>query len=74
MPMYSNCIFCYADLGSNEAIEAFPVGSRVAYDPGKGRLWSVCPLYHYPAESCLTATISGSRVFGVEVTLRDAGE
>lgn len=44
MLMYSNCIFCYANLGSNDAIEAFPVGSRVAYDPGKGRLWSVCPL------------------------------
>jgi hypothetical protein len=41
--MYRTCLFCSADLGTNEAIEAFPVGARVAFDAWKGRLWAVCP-------------------------------
>lgn len=41
--MYSNCIFCTADLGRNEAIEEFPVGRSLAFDAWKGRLWAVCP-------------------------------
>ncbi len=40
--MYSTCIFCHRDLGANEAIEEFPVGRRIAFDPAKGRLWAVC--------------------------------
>ncbi|MGH7654827.1 MAG: hypothetical protein ACREN6_09200, partial [Gemmatimonadaceae bacterium] len=40
--MYSTCIFCHASLGSNEAIEHFPVGRRLAFDAAKGRLWAVC--------------------------------
>jgi hypothetical protein len=41
--MYRNCIFCSGALGSNEAIEEFPIGSRLAFDAWKGRLWAVCP-------------------------------
>ena len=41
--MYRNCIFCSADLKANEALERFPVGSSVAFDGEKGRLWAVCP-------------------------------
>ena len=41
--MYRHCIYCSADLGSNEAVENFPVGRRVAFDAEKGRLWAVCP-------------------------------
>ncbi|MDF1503829.1 hypothetical protein [Roseisolibacter sp. H3M3-2] len=41
--MYRRCLFCHGDLGANEALEAFPVGRRVAYDAAKGRLWVVCP-------------------------------
>lgn len=41
--MYRTCIFCSADLGSNESIEHFPVGSALAFDAWKGRLWAVCP-------------------------------
>lgn len=41
-PMYSTCLFCNASLGSNESIEHFPVGRRLAYDEAKGRLWVVC--------------------------------
>jgi hypothetical protein len=41
--MYRNCIFCSADLGSNDSLEAFPVGRSIAFDGTKGRLWAVCP-------------------------------
>ena len=40
--MYSTCIFCHSSLGSNEAIENFPIGRRLAFDSNKGRLWAVC--------------------------------
>lgn len=30
--MYSTCLFCSQPLGRNEAIEGFPVGTRVAAD------------------------------------------
>jgi hypothetical protein len=40
--MYSTCLFCSAGLGTNEAIEHFPVGRRLAFDAAKGRLWVVC--------------------------------
>jgi hypothetical protein len=40
--MYSTCLFCHRSLGANEAIEQFPVGRRLAFDPAKGRLWVVC--------------------------------
>jgi hypothetical protein len=41
--MYATCLFCNKPLGSNEAIEHFPVGRRLAFDAAKGRLWVVCP-------------------------------
>lgn len=40
--MYSTCIYCHTSLGTNEAIERFPVGRRIAFDAAKGRLWAVC--------------------------------
>lgn len=40
--MFSTCIFCSKPLGSNESLEAFPVGERLAFDPARGRLWVVC--------------------------------
>ncbi|HEX2167673.1 MAG TPA: hypothetical protein VHG09_10620 [Longimicrobiales bacterium] len=42
--MYRNCIFCSAEFGSNDALEDFPVGRRVAFDATKGRLWAICPV------------------------------
>ena len=42
MPMYSTCIFCHGALGTNEAIERFPIGRRIAFDAERGRLWVVC--------------------------------
>jgi len=40
--MFTTCIHCTADLGRNEAFELFPVGSRLAFDASRGRLWVVC--------------------------------
>ncbi len=35
-------MFCTKPLGSNEVVETFPVGRRLAFDAAKGRLWVVC--------------------------------
>jgi len=40
--MYSTCMFCNHPLGQNQVVEHFPIGRRLAFDPGKGRLWVVC--------------------------------
>jgi hypothetical protein len=40
--VYSTCLFCHSDLGTNEVIESFPVGRRLAFDAAQGRLWVVC--------------------------------
>ena len=40
--MYSTCLFCHHDLGTNEVVEHFPIGRRLAFDQEKGRLWVVC--------------------------------
>jgi hypothetical protein len=40
--VYSTCLFCNASLGSNEVVESFPVGRRLAFDEANGRLWVVC--------------------------------
>jgi len=44
--MYTTCLFCNADLGTNDALELFPVGRRIAFDPARGRLWAVCTSCH----------------------------
>ncbi len=40
--MYATCLFCRAALGTNDQVEHFPVGRRLAFDPARGRLWVVC--------------------------------
>lgn len=40
--MYTTCIHCNSPLGTNEMLERFPVGRRIAYDQATGRLWAVC--------------------------------
>jgi hypothetical protein len=40
--MYTTCMFCNKPLGSNEVVETFPVGRRLAFDAERGRLWVVC--------------------------------
>ncbi|MGI8497866.1 MAG: hypothetical protein ACR2OG_09840 [Gemmatimonadaceae bacterium] len=41
--MYSTCLFCNTQLGSNDAVPTFPVGQRLAFDAEHGRLWVICP-------------------------------
>lgn len=40
--VYSTCLFCNGSLGSNESLEHFPIGRRIAFDAARGRLWVVC--------------------------------
>ena len=40
--MYATCMFCNKPLGTNEVVETFPVGRRLAFDAQRGRLWVVC--------------------------------
>ncbi len=40
--MYASCMFCRKHLGTNEVVESFPVGRRLAFDAARGRLWVVC--------------------------------
>ncbi len=40
--MYTHCPHCTASLGTNEVLEDFPVGERLAYDLDRGRLWALC--------------------------------
>jgi hypothetical protein len=40
--MYSHCIFCHSSLGTNEVVDHFPIGRRLAFDAARGRLWAVC--------------------------------
>ena len=40
--MYTTCMFCKKPLETNEVVETFPVGRRLAFDSAKGRLWVVC--------------------------------
>lgn len=67
LPLYRTCIFCSAKLGSNEAIEEFPVGRGLAFDPWKGRLWAVCSACGRwnlaPIEERWEATESAEKLF-----------
>lgn len=40
--MYTRCLICSTAFEPNEALEHFPRGKRIAFDPGRGRLWAVC--------------------------------
>src|SRR5689334_22181257 len=40
--VHATCLFCDAPFGANDALETLPVGRRIAFDGGKGRLWVVC--------------------------------
>lgn len=44
--MFSRCIFCHTAFPANEELEHFPLGTRIAFDPGRGRLWAVCGACH----------------------------
>lgn len=40
--MYTRCLVCSTPFQPNDALEHLPNGTRVAFDPVRGRLWSVC--------------------------------
>ena len=40
--MYTTCLRCDRPFGRNTEIPHFGVGRRVAFDTGKGRLWTIC--------------------------------
>jgi hypothetical protein len=40
--VYSTCLFCNQAFATNSTFASFPVGRRLAFDAGKGRLWVVC--------------------------------
>jgi hypothetical protein len=42
--MYSTCLYCNGKLGTNDMLERFPIGRRLAFDAAKGRLWVVCTM------------------------------
>jgi len=41
--MDGSCFYCSGRLGRNRTLEQFPIGRRLAFDGGRGRLWVVCP-------------------------------
>jgi len=40
--MFSRCIFCHAPFPENRSLEHLRHGRRIAFDPARGRLWTVC--------------------------------
>lgn len=40
--MYRSCLYCSSAFDDNQLLESMPVGRRVAFDPGRGRLWVIC--------------------------------
>ena len=40
--MFNRCPICQSLFEENHALEHFPRGERVAYDPARGRLWAIC--------------------------------
>ncbi|MDH3206256.1 MAG: hypothetical protein OEO79_06570 [Gemmatimonadota bacterium] len=40
--MYTRCIVCASPFEPNEELGHLPNGKRLAFDPGRGRLWVVC--------------------------------
>jgi len=75
--MYTTCMFCGTSLGTNEVIETFPVGRRLAFDESRGRLWVVCKSCERwnltPLEERWEAVEDCERIFR-ETTLRSSTE
>ena len=40
--MFTRCLVCHTPFPPNEELEHYSTGSRIAYDPARGRLWSIC--------------------------------
>jgi hypothetical protein len=40
--MFARCLSCHRSFEENESLERLRTGRRVAYDPERGRLWTLC--------------------------------
>ena len=40
--MYTRCLVCATPFEANDQLEHLPNGRRLAFDPGRGRLWAIC--------------------------------
>lgn len=40
--MFTRCLICAAPFEDNDVLEHFRSGLRVAFDPARGRLWTIC--------------------------------
>jgi hypothetical protein len=40
--LYTRCLVCATPFEPNDQLEYLPHGKRVAFDPGRGRLWTIC--------------------------------
>ena len=41
-PAYARCLFCHRPFPENGRLVRVPRGRRIAFDPERGRLWTVC--------------------------------
>jgi hypothetical protein len=44
--MFASCLFCEKPFPDTETFDKFPCGRRIAYDPGRVRLWAICDHCH----------------------------
>lgn len=40
--MFTRCLVCATPFEANEELQYAPRGTRLAYDPARGRLWAIC--------------------------------
>jgi hypothetical protein len=40
--LYTRCLFCGCGFPRNTLFDRVPPGERLAYDPARGRIWSIC--------------------------------
>lgn len=40
--MFTRCLFCHTAFKPGGPVERFPFHGRIAFDPGRGRLWAIC--------------------------------
>lgn len=44
--MFNRCLFCHTPFRENGRFQHVPDSKRIAFDPGRGRLWAVCDHCH----------------------------
>jgi hypothetical protein len=70
--VFTRCIFCHKPFPENGQLAHMPRGRRIAYDPVRGRLWTVCEGCHrwnlWPVED------RDAALFELERLARDHGK